>query len=639
MHADEAELQTPYWRLDDDSPQRPGLPALIRRLAMAARPVASILRQAAPGLSVIIVLAQILAGASTTWTLLLTTRVLDRLLGQGLNLEQLRLALPVLLLLCGVCLLRIGMDAATSIAKARLTPKVHRLAEEQLFEVSLAVDLASFDDPGFYDRLHRARDRGLMHMESATASLVEVFSAMFSVAGAALALFLLHPLLLPLLLLALLPEGWAALKAASLQYAAMPTTIALTRQTQMMAELATQREAAPEIRANQAQDYVLSEYRRCAVELELHLVKQGMAAARATTLGQLLSGLGQLGTYVALGMMLYARWLDLAAAGTAVIAIRTASAALSRLMLVSRELFEKGLYISDYREFIEQSRPSKRPAADVTAPPKPGRIELSHVGFHYPGAARPALRDVSLTIQPAQTIALVGENGSGKTTLAKLIAGLYQPNSGRITWDGVDLRAMAPESLADRIAMVLQEPVRWPRSARDNIRLGRHDRADPHDEWLLRAARDSSAIDVVERLPQRWDTLLSRHFHGGQDLSGGQWQRMAVARGLYRDAPLVIWDEPTASLDAKAEQAVYESLRTIALDRTVILITHRLASIRNADRIFFLEHGAVVEQGRHEELLQTGGRYAELYRLQSRLHGAEVPGSAEPPGSLHAWSY
>jgi ATP-binding cassette subfamily B protein len=599
---------------------------------MAARPVVGILRRASPRLAVLVVVAQLLAGAATTLGLLLTAKVLAHVFNWAGNPAQLRAALPLLLLLCAVYLLRIAMDALTSIARVRLAPRVHRVAEEQLFEVSLQVPLESFDDPAFYDRLHRAKDRGVMHMESATACLVEVLSALLAVAGASLALFLLHPLLLPVLLLALLPDGWAALKAAGLQYAAMPTTIALTRQTQMMAELATEREAAPEIRANQAQDYVLAEYRRSATELERHLVRQGMAETRSTTLGRLLSGLGLIGTFVALGVMLDERWLDLAAAGTAVIAIRSASAALARLMLVARELFEKALYISDYREFIEQLELQRGSAAGVEAPQAPGQIELEQVSFGYPGAQGLALQEISLTIQAGETIALVGENGSGKTTLAKLIAGLYRPSAGRISWSGVDLRAMAPESLADRVAMVLQDPVRWPRNARDNVRLGRHDRPDPGEHDLRRAARDAGASEVVDRLPRRWDTLLSRHFLGGQDLSGGQWQRLAVARGLYRDAPLVIWDEPTSSLDAKAEQAVYESLRKLAQQRTVILITHRLASIRKAHRIFFLERGVLIEQGSHDELLQANGRYAELYRLQTRLYGEADGGGADMIG-------
>ena len=258
-----------------------------------------------------------------------------------------------------------------------------------------------------------------------------------------------------------------------------------------------------------------------------------------------------------------------------------------------------------------------------------GAIELDRVGFHYAGRRdAPALQDVSLRIRPGETIALVGENGSGKTTLAKLLAGLYRPTAGHIRWDGIDTRTMDPASLADRVTMVLQHPVRWPRSARHNVRIGRHARADADGSALTWAARESRAQEVVDGLRDGWDTMLTRHFRGGVDLSGGQWQRLAVARGLYRDAPLVIWDEPTAPLDAKAEQAVYELLRGLARGRTVVLITHRLASVRDADRIVFLEKGRIVEQGRHEELLAAEGRYAQLYRLQTRLHGLEDPDGA-----------
>jgi ATP-binding cassette subfamily B protein len=420
----------------------------------------------------------------------------------------------------------------------------------------------------------------------------------------------------------LLPEGWAALNAARLQYAGLSTTIALMRKTEMMARLATQREAAPEIRANQVQDYVLSEYSRCATDLQNHFVNMGLAEARSMTWGRILSSLGLIGTFIALGLMFHFQWLNLAVAGTAIIAIRSTTASLATLVQMAHQLFERGLYISDYRDFIEQSRLRRRPARSIKAPPRPGRIELHEIGFQYPGEQGcVALNNVSFTIDEGQTIALAGENGSGKTTLAKLIAGLYRPTSGRITWGGVDIHEMDPASLADRVVMVQQQPIHWPRSARDNVRLGRHTRIDPNADALVKAAEGSRALEVIEGLPERWETLLSREFKGGQDLSAGQWQRLAVARGLYRDAPVVIWDEPTAPLDAKAEHAVYESLRKLASDRTVILITHRLASIRSADRIFFLDHGMLVEQGDHDELLRMNGRYAELYRLQTQLHG------------------
>lgn len=618
------DLHSPYWRLDDGLGKRPGLLSLARRLGRAVSPVWNTVRTAAPRASEIILLAQLLSGVATTSALLLTTRALGPLLAEGATSERLRAALPTLLLLLVILLVRMIIDAAMLSAKAHLVPKVRRAAEEELYRSSLEVELESFDDPDFYDQLHRARDRGVMHLEGATGSLVDALGASFSVVGAAVALCWLHPLLLLILVLALLPEAWSALNAARLQYGGMATTIALARKTEMMAMLATQRETAPEIRANQAQDYVLSEYSRCATDLQNHLVNLGLAEARSMTLGRVLSGLGLIGTFVALGFMLQFQWLDLAISGTAIIAIRSTTASLATLVKMAHELFEKGLYISDYREFIEQSRLRRRPSKNINAPPRPGRIELHEIGFQYPGERGcVALNDVSFTIEEGQTIALAGENGSGKTTLAKLIAGLYRPTSGRITWDGVDIVEMDPVSLADRVVMVQQQPIHWPRSAKDNVRLGRHTRVDPNADALVKAAEGSRALEVIEGLPERWETLLSREFKGGQDLSAGQWQRLAVARGLYRDAPVVIWDEPTAPLDAKAEHAVYESLRKLASDRTVILITHRLASIRNADRIFFLDRGMLLEQGDHDELLRMNGRYAELYRLQTQLHGIE----------------
>jgi ATP-binding cassette subfamily B protein len=593
-------------------------------LANAGLPVWKTVRAAAPRASEIILLAQLFSGAATTAALLLTTRALGLLLAEGATSERLRAALPALVMLVLVLLVQMIIDAAMLSAKAHLGPKVRRAAEEELFRSSLEVELESFDDPDFYDQLHRARDRGVMHLEGAANSIVDALGASFSVVGAAVALCWLHPLLLLILLLALLPEGWAALDAARLQYGGMPVTIALVRKTEMMAKLATQREAAPEIRANQAQDYVLSEYNRCAVDLQNHSVNLGLAEARSLTLGRILSGFGLILTFVTLGFMLHFQWLDLAVAGTAIIAIRSTTASLATLVQMAHELFQKGLYISDYREFIEQARLRRRPSKSTKAPPRPGRIELHEIGFQYPGdPGCVALNNVSFSIEEGQTIALAGENGSGKTTLAKLIAGLYRPTSGRITWDGVDICEMDPFSLADRVVMVQQQPIHWPRSAKDNVRLGRHTRVDPNADALVQAAEGSRALEVIEGLPERWETLLSREFKGGQDLSAGQWQRLAVARGLYRDAPVVIWDEPTAPLDAKAEHAVYESLRKLASDRTVILITHRLASIRNADRIFFLEQGLLVEQGDHDELLRMNGRYAELYRLQTQLHGIE----------------
>lgn len=614
-------LHRPYWRLGPAGDGEEARMSLGRRIAMAARPVASVVQRAAPKAAATIVGAQLLGAAATAAMLIVSGDVLARLLEPGAVEGRLAAALAPLLAVAGLLALKIGLDAATNIARAHLGPKARREAEQSLFDATLSVDLASFDDPDFYDQLQRARDRGLLHLEGALAALVGTGSAALSVAAAAAALFYFHPLLPLILLLATAPEAWGALAAARIQYSGMATTVSLTRQCEMMAELATQRSSAPEIRANQAQSYVLSQYAASAEALQDHLVDLGVREAKVVALGRLVAAVGLGATFAALALMIGWGWLGLAAAGGAVIAIRTAGASLSVLVVTGHELLEKALYISDYRDFLDQARRRTPAAAGRAAPAEPKAIRLDKVSFSYPGAGdRPAISEISLTIAAGETVALVGENGSGKTTLAKLIAGLYQPTGGSIAWDGVDLRDIAPESLADRVAMVLQEPIRWPRSARDNVRIGRHGRDDPGDELLVRAAIESRAAEVVERLPQGWQTLLSRQFRGGHDLSAGQWQRLAVARGLYRDAPLVIWDEPTAPLDAKAEQAVYESLGRLARDRTVVLITHRLASVRKADRIFLLDSGALAEQGTHAELLELGGLYAELFELQLKLY-------------------
>lgn len=622
--SDTPELDTPYWRIDEGAQAPASLGVLLRRVMLSVQPVLGLLRAAAPRASIAVIAAQLASGFATAASLLLIAAALEDLLGEGLIADRLGQAWPLLLAIALVHLLRLALDAGAQVARAILVPRVHRHAEERLYRASLGVELACFDDPGFYDRLHRARDRGVMHLEGAAASVVDALRALFAVLGAGAALLWLHPLLLPILLLALLPEGVAALRAARLQYAGMATTVTLTRQAQMMAELATAREAAAEVRVNRAQGYVEAEFSRAAEALELHLRQLGLRETRALTLGRLAAALGLGLALFALGLLLVQGQIALAAAGTAVIAIRTAAGALTELMQLLNELFQKALYISDYVDFVDECTQRRPPTALAQAPQQPGRIELQDVSFAYPGQPqRRVLREIELSIAPGQSIALVGENGSGKTTLAKLLAGLYRPSEGRILWDGIDTAGLHPDSLADRVAMVLQEPIRWPRSARDNVRLGRIERDDPEDRHLLEAARRARALEVVEQLPQGWSTLLSRQFRGGLDLSGGQWQRLAVARGLYRDAPLVIWDEPTAPLDARAEAAVYESLRALARGRTVVLITHRLASVRNVDQILFLEAGRIVERGSHAELMRINGRYAELYALQTRLHGLE----------------
>ncbi|WP_228122277.1 ABC transporter ATP-binding protein [Saccharothrix syringae] len=608
-------LVTPHWQLDDSAVERRGV---LRGLPGVTRPVLRLVRDAAPGPALVVAVLQVLSGLAAAFGLFATTGVLTDLLESGPTADRVVAALPELLLVGAAFGLRGALDVGVSLAHARITPAVRRLAEEQLYRASLDADLAAFDDASFHDRMHRARDRGLFYLERAADNLVELIGALIGLAAAVGSLAALHPLLVPVLLLAVVPDGWAVHRSAQMAYASVGRTVALDRRVQLVSQLATEREPAAEIRAYQAEPFVLDEYRVAADPLRDEDVRLATAQARVRGVGRALAGVGLAVTYAVLGLLVGRGWVPLAVAGTAVIAVRVGTSALNRLVLAANQLVEQGMYVADYREFLDAATGSRRTGADVAV--DPSRVALDRVTFRYPGSDRAAVRDVSLGIAPGETIALVGENGSGKTTLAKLVAGLYAPTSGQVRWSGRDIAGVDRARVADRVMMVLQDPVRWPHTAHVNVRVGRHDRPDPDGRGVRGAAAQSGADEVVARLPQRWRTLLSKQFRGGVELSGGQWQRLAVARGLYRDAPLLIWDEPTAPLDAKAEFAVYESLRALAADRTVVLITHRLASVRHADRILLLHEGELVEQGTHAELLALGGRYADLYALQSRMH-------------------
>ncbi|HEX5671675.1 MAG TPA: ABC transporter ATP-binding protein, partial [Acidimicrobiia bacterium] len=231
----------------------------------------------------------------------------------------------------------------------------------------------------------------------------------------------------------------------------------------------------------------------------------------------------------------------------------------------------------------------------------------------------PALTNVSLHVEAGEVVALVGENGSGKSTLAKLLAGLYRPSHGRITWDGVDIGDVDQVEFSHQVAVIFQDFLRYHLSASDNIGLGRFEAAGDRDQ-IVEAADQAGAHEMVNKLPAGYETLLGPEFLGGVDLSTGQWQRMALARAFFRNAPFVILDEPTSSLDAKAEHELFERIRSLLKGRTVLLISHRFSSVRTADRIYVLHEGEVVEDGTHHELMAAGGRYSEMFSLQAEAY-------------------
>ena len=626
----------PYWELGATDLSLGSFRAFFRRVAGATPPVLALLRRVGPVDFLGVLGCQLLAGLLWAYTLVLGGRLLQALLdahalAQTLS-QQLAPHLGAVLGLGLAFLGKLALDALAELLRARLSPALVAMAEQDFVEACLRAPLQRFDDPDFVDRMHRARDRGLHYIESVVDQAVALSAALIGLASGALALLLLHPALLPVLLLCLLPQAWTAIRALLCVQSHWDQSIALSRQAWMLQELASQPEPAAELRALQMEGLLGDRHRRVteALRTSLERLKAGIARTRAW--GAIVSGLAQGLAYLWLVLLVDRGGLAPALAGAAALGLRTSLEAVRQLVHALDQMMEKALYLDDYFGFVGQVPAALAPQAGAPAVAAPQCITLQGVGFAYAGAPdRPVLHDVHLTLQRGTTIALVGENGSGKSTLAKLLAGLYEPSGGRMDWDGVDCRSLDARQRLAHTLIVPQHPLRWPYSAAQNVRLGRVELgADDDDARFAQAVREAEADQVAAQLPQGWQTLLNRLFKGGIELSSGQWQRLAVARGLYRQAALTIWDEPTAPLDARAEAAVFASLARLRRDRMVVLITHRLASARSADCIYFLKGGRITESGTHEALMALGGGYAQLYALQARLAERLEETAAEP---------
>ncbi len=498
----------------------------------------------------------------------------------------------------------------------------------EILRKTQTLDLTHFQDPTFYDQLTRAR-REAGHRPLAVASeLLGLVGAVVTLLGFVGLLFSFSAVAVLLLLLSGLPATLAELRFSRVTFDLRHRRAADARLLGYIEYLLTSDEHAKEVMMLGLGPTLIGRY--AGVSEALWADERGVAVRR---LGWVLA-LSQLGTlsfyacYAYVAVKTAAGALGLGDMTMYAFAFRQGQAAFQGILLAIGGLYEHDLYMANLLEFLAiptPPRPLMLPAA--TARDELG-IRFDGVGFRYPDQERFALRNVDLHIARGETIALVGHNGAGKSTVIKLLAGLYQPTEGRILLDGHDLRELPPHALRRRLAVVFQDFNQYQLTARENVGFGDTERLG--DDAQIRAAVErGGAAEIVDALPDGLDTQLGRWFHGGVELSGGEWQRIGLARAfMRRDADILILDEPTAALDIDAEARVFSRVRDLARDRTLILISHRFANVRMADRIVVLDASGVVEVGTHASLMAADGHYAAMFRKQAQGYAQDGPAHA-----------
>lgn len=565
--------------------------------------------------TLVVAVATLAAGVMAAFGLLATQRVLIELFAGGPTPDRVRAALPALVLLAGATAIRAGMGIAIGYAQNGLSPRVNLQVERRLFETTSEVRLDAFDADAFADDMERAT-RGTDAVLHLVQGVTNLFAGVVGLLAVTVAVVVIHPLLLVALLMATVPNAWASLAAGHRRYRTYLAGSVRRRRRWILERLMAERETAAELRTYGLRDFLLDQYDRVMgveTRIQLDLARK---VTTITSLGAVIGGLATAAVYVLLGALLLDGQIPLSAAATCVIAVQAAQRSLSGVTYQVDQIYTEGQHFGDYTGFMARARDYMPAATGANVPAPLRELAVDGVTMFYPDRDSPAVDDVSLRIRAGETVAFVGENGSGKSSLAALIAGLRVPTSGTVTWNGEPLDDLDGDLVRARIAVVSQEYFKWPLTAATNIAIG--DIAEPADaERIERAAVRAVADEMIRELPHGYETLLDRTFADGQDLSGGQWQRITAARGFYRDAELLIMDEPSSALDPRAEDALFQAIRDRRGAATTILITHRLANVRHADRIFVLHQGALVESGSHDELMAAGGRYAELFTLQA----------------------
>ena len=508
------------------------------------------------------------------------------------------------------------LGRAVSLIDSLLSERFSNETSLRLMEHAASLDLEDFEDSDMQDQLERAR-RQAAGRTSLIGQMFAQAQDVVTVVSFAAGLIVYAPWLMALLAVALVPafigEAHFNAQSYSLNYARTPER----RELDYVRQTGASAETAKEVKIFGLHTFLIERYRALATSF---FDANRRIAMRRAGWGSVLSAIGTLAYYAAYAYIVWRTIHGDFTIGDLTFlsgSFRRLRNLLENLLMGFSQVAGQALYLDDLFSFFETR-------GEIASPPHPRPVPLpirtgfdfEGVGFRYPGAERWAVRGLSFTLHAGETLALVGENGAGKTTLVKLLARLYDPDEGRILLDGHDLREYDLAELRSNIGVIFQDFVRYHLTAAENIAVGRIEARNDRAR-IVRAAQRSLADEVIEKLPNRYDQVLGKRFSTGIDLSGGEWQKVAIARAYMRDAQLLILDEPTAALDARSEFEVFQRFKELSEGRTAVLISHRFSSVRMADRIVVLKDGAVDAIGTHAELVEQGGMYAELFELQA----------------------
>ncbi|MFI1766190.1 ATP-binding cassette domain-containing protein [Streptomyces sp. NPDC020800] len=584
---------------------------MARRIPMALAQTARLAWAVDRRMAITIVVCQLLSGAGTAVMLGSVASALPKLTAspprQGLVHAWPALTVAVLAMATGA-IMWILADWATR----RLNPKIASVADLTLVDLHMRAELSAYDTEGFTDR-SQAAEIGALRAVDLADDAKTLTNGLVQLVSAASVLTSLHPLLLGVLLLSVVPRGLGGVIAARIDYRVHDRTLSARNVRGMMRWWLTTADLADELRANTMRPYLHFWYRTMCDRVESRELEGARPYLLVTLLAASLAGVFTLGMWASLAALVLAGAMSAAIAGTAVVAAQTAGRALNSIVRYGAVMFHHGLYLSDYYEFVDEVRSMAmdRGTAQVEAPQ---RIRLQAAGFTYSSKNTPALHPITLTLNRGEVVALVGENGAGKSTLIRLLTGLTTASEGAVLWDDTDLATADAESVWRHVGLVPQKNGHWPLAARENITLGQPQEHSDDRVWAV--AEQVGMGDALRALPGRLDTLLARSVWGGHELSGGQWQRLACGRAMYREPAVLVLDEPTSEMDARGEHQIFRELRAMALGRITIVVTHRLDNVKMADRVIVLDRGRIREEGRFEDLVATeGSLLGELHAL------------------------